>query len=106
MIGPDRIRCEVLGCRRTASRAKHGDCRIICGKCWRLGSVEARRAYSAAHRALRRLGDGPALAGDLNEAAIQLVSQQMAEVRTAERAAHDAWERVRIEASESKAGLA
>lgn len=52
MTGPDRIRCEAIGCRRTASAAKcpKGTI-IICGKCWRFASQTSRAAWRAARKA-------------------------------------------------------
>lgn len=46
MIKPGRIPCSVVGCRRTAPVEKYGeDAEIICGKCWRLVSRAAKRAF-------------------------------------------------------------
>lgn len=94
MTKPGRIACEVLGCRRTAPAARYEEgTRIICGKCWRLGSAEARTAHRVAKRELTRLGASP------EPASIIRRSQW-------EWAAHDAWERIVTEASEARAGIA
>jgi hypothetical protein len=91
---PDRIPCAVLGCRRTAPKAKYAEgTRIICGKCWRLGSVEARRCFSENRRSMRRLEhktDDPSFH----------------QYHLAERQSNAAWERVLVEATEAKVGLA
>lgn len=90
---PGRIPCEVLTCRRTAPADRYAPgTRIICGKCARLASPEARKAYSVAARALHRLGD------DERFASPNLLDQ-------AHRAKHLAWERLVAEANEAKAGL-
>ncbi len=56
---PDRIRCSVFGCRRTAPSAKYPEgTQIICGKCWRLGSKESRAEHTRWKRAQRRYTEG------------------------------------------------
>ncbi len=91
MTKPGRIPCEVLGCRRTAPAAKYEpDTRIICGKCWRLGSKVNRQAYSVAERTLSRL-----LATDGSPR----LRQEALEAK------HTAWLAVLVEANEARAGI-
>lgn len=45
-LKPGRIRCEVIGCRRTGDASKYKPNTIlICGKCWRLGGKRDRRIF-------------------------------------------------------------
>jgi hypothetical protein len=91
MSKPGRIPCEVVSCRRTAPAAKYPPgTRIICGKCWRLGPPEARKAYSAADRELTRLVD---------QKARRIERYVVSERR------HEAWQRVLVAASEARAGI-
>ena len=61
MLSPDRpgrIRCEVIGCRRTAPVEKYPPgTRICCGKCWRTGPRFYRLLYSRCERRLKRTSD-------------------------------------------------
>ena len=95
---PDRIPCEVLGCRRTAPKSKYPTgTLIICGKCFRLCSVGRRRAYRDAYRRVRRL-EAVAKASPGRDAAADLgVAQYLFDV---------AWDGVVAEASEARAGIA
>ena len=62
-IGPDRIRCVVVGCGRTAPRERHpGANEIICGKCWRTVPRRLRRRYYRLSRLWRRAPEGSRLA--------------------------------------------
>ncbi len=55
MTRPGRIRCEAVGCRRTAAAAKYSpDTIIICGKCWRLAPRALRLRRLAAERAVAK----------------------------------------------------
>ena len=85
----DRIPCEVLGCRRTASKAKYGQFTVICcGKCWVLGAREDKKAYRDADRFIERHpADHPQMEG-------------------AYAARHQAFLNVVAKANEARAGLA
>lgn len=53
---PGRIRCEVVGCKRTAP-ADVGDTEMICGQHWRAIPKEKRRAYMRARRRCDEIGE-------------------------------------------------
>lgn len=56
MADPDRIRCFVHGCRRTAPFEKFGPgVEIICGKCWKLVPGELKAKYRRFRRKRRQL---------------------------------------------------
>ncbi len=85
VLKPGRIRCEVIGCRRTGDASKYEPgVRIICGKCWRLGHPEDRRLYSYAERQ-QKMGS--------------VDSGRWEEVRGR------SWERVLRTANEARAGI-
>lgn len=87
---PSRIPCAVMGCRRTAPEAKYEPgTQIICGKCWRLGGRTVREAYTRNARLLRK-AEG---AGRDNAAAL------------ARRWKNEAWEMIRQQATEARAGI-
>lgn len=108
---PGRIPCEVPFCRRTADASKYeGPTRIICGKCWRMGSVQARRKYKTARRRERvliaryerELAKAEATGIPMppwREATWGLIRSHLA------RAINQSWERVRVEATERSGGL-
>lgn len=84
---PGRIPCAVVGCRRTASAEKYGECDICCGKCWRLGSALNRRRYRMAARLLKR--------------GLPTTRQ----IDRAQSIQHRAWANVVREATEARAGV-
>lgn len=56
-IGTDRIRCLILGCRRTAPADKWPpNTTIICGQCWSLAPKYLRRRARKLERILLKLG--------------------------------------------------
>lgn len=96
---PDRIPCEVLGCRRTAPKVKYGEgTRIICGKCWRTGDREDRRAYCVAERQIRRLSALQRL--------LRLTDAENDDLAAAFDQKHEAFLRVQDRADQIRAGLA
>ncbi|MEP9350595.1 hypothetical protein [Xanthobacter sp. KR7-225] len=107
-----RIPCAVPFCRRTADASKYeGPTKIICGKCWRLGSAAARRAYRIARRRERLLLARYERECTKAEATGVAIASKRARKwwlirRHLARAIHDSWERVRIEATERKGGIA
>lgn len=64
MSKPDRIPCDVPGCRRTAAKAKYEpNTRIICGKHWRNLTRAERADFREASRQcdamVDRIGENP-----------------------------------------------
>ena len=99
-VRPDRIPCEVLGCRRTAARTKYPvGTRIICGKCWRLGEPADRQAFREAGRRMRELAYIEQLPDDQRE------TRLVRELVAARRDVDAAWDRVKTQASEARAGI-
>lgn len=90
---PGRIPCEVLGCRRTGAADLYPPgTKLICGKCARLATHAARREFTKAARAVRRLGDDERFVSP----------RRLHEARWAK---HEAWLRLVTEANEAKAGI-
>lgn len=104
---PGRIRCDVIGCRRTAAASKYPEgTHICCGKCWRVGGTLAtRRAWSkwdreaeALDKELRAMVDSGVARADLPEDKVKRVDLCAA-------MASDLFTAIVQKASEARAGI-
>ncbi len=94
---PGRLRCEVIGCNRTAPADKYEpETKIICGKCWRAGSNKAQRALWGKFRREADLIDARLSA--LAEAGQPIPEVMAARYDRCARTAHAIWDDIRTSA--------
>lgn len=104
VLQPGRIKCEVMGCRRTAkAEPDNPRLRIICGKCWRANSsAEERRAWSKFHREAVMLDDK---LGAMHDAGMEVPADLAARYARCAAGAHRQWEAIVERANGAATGL-
>jgi hypothetical protein len=99
----DRIACQVLFCKRTASAAKFAGEEIICGKCWKMISAktkEERRRIRSRSKRIDRLLMRRSIIGKT------MISEQVERLTASfNRRIAAIWEKCKAEANEVAAGI-